>query len=193
MAQTIKNWPTIQETRFWSLGQEDPLEKEMATHSSTVVWKIPWMEEHGRVQSTGSQRVGHDWATSLSFFTSLLNKETWIDEGHDNGGPSGTSQEWFGHQQLEGVVIIWTPRLRRGNPFDWLITLERVRRSEKGMNDKVYWACWMEAKPKLHWLLSPLEVAVVAEGVSTEQAFWCLGEGWKNGESSELGARRPWS
>ena len=45
---------------------EDPLEKEMATHSSTLAWKIPWMEEPGRLQSVGSQRVGHDWATSLS-------------------------------------------------------------------------------------------------------------------------------
>jgi len=43
-----------------SLGQEDPLEKEMATHSSTLAWKIPWTEEHSRLQSTGSQRVGHD-------------------------------------------------------------------------------------------------------------------------------------
>ena len=50
----------------WSLGQEDPLEKEMATHSSIFAWRIPWMEEPGRLQSTGSQRVGHDWATSLS-------------------------------------------------------------------------------------------------------------------------------
>ena len=63
--------PAMQETRVWSLGQEDPLEKEMATHSSTLAWKIPLMEEPGRLQSMGSQRVGHDWATSLlslSFF-----------------------------------------------------------------------------------------------------------------------------
>ena len=49
----------------WSLGREDPLEKEMAIHSSTIAWKIPWTEEPGRLQSMGSQRVGHDWATSL--------------------------------------------------------------------------------------------------------------------------------
>ena len=48
-----------------SLGQEDPLEKEMATHSSILAWKIPWMEDPGRLQSVGSQRVGHDWMTSL--------------------------------------------------------------------------------------------------------------------------------
>ena len=56
----------MQETRVRSLGQEDPLEKEMATHSSILVWKIPWTEEPGRLQSMGSQRVRHDWATSLS-------------------------------------------------------------------------------------------------------------------------------
>ena len=49
-------------------GWEDPLEKEMATHSSTLAWKIPWMEERGRLQSMGSQRVGQDWVTSLSTY-----------------------------------------------------------------------------------------------------------------------------
>ena len=57
---------TMWETWVQSLGQEDPLEKEMATHSSTLACKIPWTEEHGGLQSMGSQRVGHDWATSLS-------------------------------------------------------------------------------------------------------------------------------
>ena len=52
------------ETQVLSLGQEDPLEKEMAAHSSTLAWKIPWTEEHGRLQSMGSQRVGRDSATS---------------------------------------------------------------------------------------------------------------------------------
>ena len=65
MAQTVKRLPTMWETRVWSLGRTDPLEKEMATHSSTLAWKIPW-EDPGRLQSMGSQRVGHDWATSLS-------------------------------------------------------------------------------------------------------------------------------
>jgi len=49
-----------QEMRVWSLGQEDPLEEELATHSSIVAWKIPWTEEPGEIQSMGSQRVGHD-------------------------------------------------------------------------------------------------------------------------------------
>ena len=60
MTQMVKHLPTRRETWVRSLNQEDPLEKEMATHSSVLAWKIPWMEEHGRVQSMGSQRVRHD-------------------------------------------------------------------------------------------------------------------------------------
>ena len=60
VAQTAKRLLTMWETRVRSLGWEDPLEKEMATHSSSLARKIPWMEEHGRLQSMGSQRVGYD-------------------------------------------------------------------------------------------------------------------------------------
>ena len=60
MAQRIKRLPAMQETWVQSLGQEDPLEKKMATHSSILAWRIPWTEEPGGLQSTGSQRVGHD-------------------------------------------------------------------------------------------------------------------------------------
>ena len=56
----VKRLPTMRETWVQSLGREDPLEKEMATHSSTLAWKILWMEEPGRLQSMGLQRVGHD-------------------------------------------------------------------------------------------------------------------------------------
>ena len=56
----VKSLPAVQETWVQSLGQEDPLEKEMATHSSTLAWKIPWTGKPGRLQSMGSQRVGHD-------------------------------------------------------------------------------------------------------------------------------------
>ena len=62
----VKHLPTMWETRVQSLGQEDPLEKAMATHSSTLAWKIPWTEDPGRLQFMGSQRVGHDRVTSLS-------------------------------------------------------------------------------------------------------------------------------
>ena len=66
VSQTVKRLPTVQETWVRSLGREDPLEKEMAPHSSIHAWKIPWTEELGWLLSLGSQRIGHDWATSLS-------------------------------------------------------------------------------------------------------------------------------
>ena len=68
VAQTVKRLPTMRETWVWSLSWEDLLEKETATHSSTLAWKIPWTEEPGRLQSMGLQRVQHDWATSLLCF-----------------------------------------------------------------------------------------------------------------------------
>ena len=60
VAQIVKNLPAMHETQVQSLGWEDPLEKEMAIHSSTLAWKIPWTEEPGRLLSMGSQRVGHN-------------------------------------------------------------------------------------------------------------------------------------
>ena len=66
MAQRVKCLPAVREIRVQSLGGEDPLEKEMATHSSILAWRVPWMEEPGRLQSTGSQS-----RTRLSHFTSL--------------------------------------------------------------------------------------------------------------------------
>ena len=56
----VKNLPAMQETQVLSLGWEDPLEKGVATHSSILAWRVPWTEEPGRLQSMGSQRVGHN-------------------------------------------------------------------------------------------------------------------------------------
>ena len=72
VAQTVKNLPTVQETWVQSLGQEGPLEKGMATHSSILAWRIPWTEKPGRLQSMGLQRVRHDWATNTFHF-----KKSW--------------------------------------------------------------------------------------------------------------------
>ena len=72
VAQTVKRLPVVWETGVWSLGWEDALEKEKATHSSTLAWKIPWTEETGRLQSMASQRVGHNWETSLHFTSENL-------------------------------------------------------------------------------------------------------------------------
>ena len=65
MALTLKNLPAMQETQVPSLGQEDPLVKEMATHSSILVWRIPWTDEPGRLQSMGLQRSSPDTVTIL--------------------------------------------------------------------------------------------------------------------------------
>ena len=72
VAQMVNRLPTMQETRVQSLGWEDLLEKEMATHSSILAWKIPWTEEPGRLQSVGSQRVRKDWVISISLSFSPL-------------------------------------------------------------------------------------------------------------------------
>ena len=69
VAQMVKRLPTMQETRVRSLGREVPLEQEMATHSNILAWKISWTEEPGRLQSMGSQRVGHDWTTNTYLLT----------------------------------------------------------------------------------------------------------------------------
>ena len=84
VAQMVNNLTASWQTWVWTLGQEDPLEKELATHSSILAWKIPWTEEPGRLQSIESQRVRHDralawWTTysnSISFFSFVKYKET---------------------------------------------------------------------------------------------------------------------
>ena len=80
MAQMVKRLPAMWETQIRFLGWEDPLEKEMAIHSTTLAWKIPWMEEPDRLQSMGLQRIGQDSATSLSLSLSL-GKEDPLEEG----------------------------------------------------------------------------------------------------------------
>ena len=79
----VKCLPAVRETWVCSLGQEDPLGKAVAPHSSTLAWKIPWTEEPGRLQSMGLQRVGHDGATSFFFFHSFYTSRlflSWLKE-----------------------------------------------------------------------------------------------------------------
>ena len=79
VAQMVKNLPAMQETQVQFLGQEDPLEKGMATQSSILPWRIPWTEEPGGLQSTGSQRVRHDWATNT---TTTINLDSHVASGY---------------------------------------------------------------------------------------------------------------
>ena len=111
VAQSVKNLPAVQETRVQSLGWEDPLEKEMATHSSILAWKISWTEESGGLQSMGLQSVGHDWATNtylhnsvkqLSFnlkiiffaYFTFLNEMSVLGGGEEPGRPRASSCTW---------------------------------------------------------------------------------------------------
>ena len=95
----------MQETWVRSLGWEDPLEKEMAIHSSTIAWKIPWTQEPGRLQSMGSQRVRHDWATSLTYERQLEH------EGHMSGlqGVCLKSKAFMVHKlvKIKFLVHLW--------------------------------------------------------------------------------------
>ena len=75
VAQRLKPLPAMWETWVRSLGREVPLEKEMETHSSILAWRIPWTEEPGGLQSTGLQRVGHNWATLLTYLLTYLLRE----------------------------------------------------------------------------------------------------------------------
>ena len=79
VAQRIKRLPTMRETWVWSMDREDLVKKEMATHFSILAWRIPRMEEPGRLQSTGSQRVGHYWATSLTHSCKVQTSEQGIN------------------------------------------------------------------------------------------------------------------
>ena len=102
----------MQETQVRSLGQEDPLEKEMVTLSSTLAWRIPWMEEPGGLQSTGSQRVGHNWVASLhgaspknerphTSWPASLTQWTWIW--------AKSRRQWrAGRPAVHGVTTSWT-------------------------------------------------------------------------------------
>ena len=117
VAQIIKHLPTMRETWVQFLGQEYPLEKEMATDSNTLAWKIPQMEEPGGLQPMGSQRVGHDWATSLAlqamsnYYNTLKvlwppDEKSWLigkdpDAGKDWRRGEG---EWQRMRWLDGIT-----------------------------------------------------------------------------------------
>ena len=130
MAQSLKHLPAMRETQVWSLSWEDPLEKEMATHSSILAWRIPWKEKPGRLQSTGSQRVAHDWATSFSFYqrkhtcihiTSA--DRTWPP---NNSGPHPWSDcpgkswaPWRSPQWVSLCVLVGKGKKRRARTVYW--------------------------------------------------------------------------
>ena len=112
VAQLVKNLPTVQETRVRSLGWGDPLEKEMATHSSILAWKISQTEEPGGLQSMGSQRAGHGWETNTH--SEDLKMAYQKECLHAWGFPGGISGKDSTCQWRSGKFEHW---LGSGNPF----------------------------------------------------------------------------
>ena len=102
----------MQETQVQSLGWEDLPEKEMATHSSTVVWKIPWMEEPGRLQSMGSQRVRPDWTTSLSLFFHVKWKGLTFHQELKGENREMEERQYFGSSVQFSLVAQLCPTLQ---------------------------------------------------------------------------------
>ena len=116
MAQRLKRLPPIWETQVRSLGREDPLEKEMAIHSNTLAWRIPWTEQPSRLQSTGAQRVGHDWLTSLS--ASIYWKTITPSENQGNCTSNVILMFTFLDSDRPSLLIIGTHRGRKNGTGD---------------------------------------------------------------------------
>ena len=101
-AQWVKNRPANEGDMGWSLGQEDPLEKEKATHSSILAWKIPWTEESGGLQTMGSQRVGHGLATE---YAHTWMRGAWWATVHEIAGSQSCLSNWTCTHAHESSVL----------------------------------------------------------------------------------------
>ena len=129
VAQTVKNLPAIQKTQVQSLGQEDALEKGMATHSSILAWRIPWTEEPGGLQSMGWQRVRHSWAMDSFTFTfqNLRRKKKnlrrgWRQDGNKCVWKSNVSDSYgdnLGHLDLPILSVILHSNFARCYHWWW--------------------------------------------------------------------------
>ena len=127
VAQMVKHLPTMWDTQVWFLGWEDPLEKKMAAHSSTLAWKIPWMEEHDRLQYMVSQSVGHDWATSPSSFLLIAERKEEL---------KSLLMEMKVEKEITGLNLnIWKIKIDHGIWFH-LFTANRC--GKNGNSDRVY-------------------------------------------------------
>ena len=123
VTQTVKNLPAMQETQVQSLGQEDPLEKGMAAHSSILAWSFPWTEEPGRIQSMGSQRVRHDWATKHSTWEMSFPGDSDSKESACNAGGQGS---------IPGLGR--SPGKGNGNPLQYFCLEDSTDREPGGLH-----------------------------------------------------------
>ena len=160
----VENLPAMQEIRVWSPGQEDPLEKGVATHSSMLAWEMPWTEEPGRLQSMRSQRVGQDWATELNvsivdFLGSAWGHLSWEQcfnlkkkkiKLHSRPRDNSRRENLIMSQVHCVKVIlsypIWCGSVLPGHPFLKETILEMkdacVRRYLQGIFQRTHWRGW---------------------------------------------------
>ena len=133
----------MRETQVQSLGREDLLEKEMAPHSSTLAWKIPWMEEPGRLQSMGSQRVGHDWVTSLTY---LLIWTKWYN--FNKRTPSCVINLLRSYLDSEGILR--SLKIKPQITLSYLyLSFARLINSEYAVPNTCQWCCWCDINCKI--------------------------------------------
>ena len=132
VAHMVKNLPALQETWVWSLNQENTLEKGMATHSSTLAWRIQWTEEPGRLQSTRSQRLGHSWATNTCWNISRWNDRMYgVFFKNFYGKKKKKNREEKGVSEANKMKS-WEPLNLRYQSI-WLGPLRSKRESGKGL------------------------------------------------------------
>ena len=127
--QSVKNLSAVQETGVQSLGWEDPLKKEMATHSSILAWKISWTDGPGGLQSMGSQRVGHDWATNT--YTHFLGP---LRNLFSSGllAFKNLFEDFFGRNDAEvETPVLWPPHAK-----SWLIGKDSDAERHWGQEEK---------------------------------------------------------
>ena len=154
VAQLVKNIPTILETWVWSLGQKDTLEKQEATHSSILAWRIPWTEEYGRLQSMGLQRVRHDWVTNtFTLVVLMLVAQSYLTLwDHIDCSPSVSSVHGIPEAKiLEWVAISSSQGFSRPRDWAWVscvsCTPQRFLTAEQFgkhlcSQRRLYWGGW---------------------------------------------------
>ena len=140
VAQLGKNLSAMLEAQVWFLGQEDPLEKEMATHSSILAWRIPWTEEPGRLQSMELQRVGHDWATNTFIPFSRKSSAGVLCRVHHVKYPAGWITSWnqdCWEKYQQPQICRWY----HSNGRKWRGTKEPFDEGERGK-----WKSWLQTQ-----------------------------------------------
>ena len=140
IAQSVKNLPAVQEIQVWSLGQEDPLEMEMATHSSILAWRIPWTEEPGGLQSMGLQRVWHNLATehTAQLVPVVKNPPANAGDARDLGSISGWERSPGGGNAKPLQYSYLENPMDRGA---WWATVHGVAKSWTWLSTRMYAIC----------------------------------------------------